>query len=152
MGQYNLPPDIAKYIAGLGSRLASVERILPGVHQPLVLSSPWENYGGGNYTAHYSIDATGFVRVTGLVRLPGATKYAYNGANATVATLPEPFRPAGTVYFSQFTNTGVVKLLVSVNVNAEGRILIGEGASETANEGLCAYLTLAGIGFYAGFG
>lgn len=140
-------------LAELEQRLAQIEEELQNPKLiALPLTKPWENFGGADHTADYSRDPTGFVRVTGLVKLPAGTKYAYGGGNSKIATLPVGFRPEKTVYFSMFTNTGTVKLLLAVFVNSAGEIIIGEGASETTNEGNCAYLTLAGIGFYAGLG
>lgn len=119
---------------------------------PLPLKSPWENYGAGNYEAHYYKDLFNRVYIGGLVKLPEADHYVYGGENSLISVLPEEYWPSGKIYYPQFVQTPSVAQMIVIFIGVTGEIKITQAAAQGENSGKVAYLSLAGINFRAGYG
>lgn len=89
--------------------------IIPAYTAVASFSDSWVNYGAGYPEAGYLLDRSGFVWLIGLVK---------SGTIAgTVFTLPEGYRPVGTLHFPCVSN-GAFGLLAA---NASGTVRVEAG-------------------------
>lgn len=103
----------AVHPAGLQSKLAPPAWIAP------TLQNGWVNYGPGDTTAGYLLDALGFVCLKGLLK-SGTIGSAF-------FTLPVGFRPSETYRFT--TATGGSSSASLVSVNPDGRVVCAIGSN-----------------------
>jgi hypothetical protein len=120
--QSNVKRREAGALAAIQKRLSKLERTrrlvedwhaVGGSGEPTFQNS-WVNYGSGYPACRFRKDATGIVRVTGLVK---------SGAGATIFTLPEGYRLAGTrLHMPAISNGAMCQLYVDSNgtVNVSG--------------------------------
>jgi hypothetical protein len=96
----------------------------------LPLVNSWTNYDGNNTTAAYTKASDGVVSLKGLIR-------SGSSATATVATLPEGFRPKERVNFASVCSQAACR----VNIYPSGTINLTQGST--------SWSSLSGINFIA---
>lgn len=114
----------------------------------LPFEAAWENYSIEQEACVYSKDKFGWVSIMGLCK--NNKNYTYSSTNATIATLPEFFRPAKNVIaekgFFDGTNHGILR----IDIRAAGQLVLTESLSAPGNGGTPGFVNLSGIRFVAG--
>jgi hypothetical protein len=139
---------MAQRLAEIEQRLSQLENARTTAWTALPFATNWGNYELGNVACKYSKDSNGVVRVQGLLK--ALASYAYG---ATVATLPENYRPAENILYPSFYFDGTNVGACYIPVRSDGSILIGGSIGGTANSGGSgSWISLYSITFVAGLG
>jgi len=144
----NREQAMAQRLAEIEQRLTQIEGARTTAWNGLPFNAGFANYELGNVTCKYSKDSNGIVRIQGLVK--ATSPYSYG---ATIATLPEGYRPALNILFPSFYFDGTNVGSAYVPVRSDGTILIGGSIGGTTNTGATgSWISLYSISFVASLG